>query len=290
MTASSGSNRDYKDDVRTQWRAAAAGWRRWYPTLEDDNAGQVVSRTLVDRAHLRPGDHVLDAAAGYGEPGLTAARAVGPQGQVVCCDISQPMLDFARERAADAQLGNVEFVVGDVEDLDFGSERFDAVISRAGIMYFTDVAGMLRRLRSSLRPGGRLAASVWSSPDRVGFAAPLPVMLELLELPPPPAGAPGPFALGDPAMLASVVLEAGFEVVETGALQVIYELESPAAATQWLRDVAPPIAGLVEGHPPELQQRVWDRVTTAGWSSYVTSEGRVRLENEALWVAAQNPD
>ena len=63
-----------------------------------------------------------------------------------------------------------------------------------------------------------------------------------------------------------------------------------AAATQWLRDVAPPIAGLVEGHSSELQQRVWDRVTTAGWSSYVTSEGRVRLENEALWVAAQNPD
>lgn len=279
----------YKDDVRTEWRAAAAGWRQWYPTLEDDAAGQVVSRTLVDRARIGPGARVLDVAAGYGEPGLTAARAVGPQGQVVCSDISQPMLAFAQQRAADAQLANIEFVVGDVEELDFGSERFDAVISRAGIMYLIDVEGTLRRLRSSLRPGGRFASSVWSTPDKVGFAAPVPVMLELLELPPPPAGEPGPFALGDTARLATVVSEAGFEHVETGAVQVVYELGSPAAATQWLRDVAPPIAGLVDGRSPELQQRVWDRVTEA-WSPFVTADGRVRLENEALWVAAQNPD
>jgi SAM-dependent methyltransferase len=278
----------YKDSVRTEWRAAAAGWRTWYSTLEAEHAGRVVSAALVDRAGVGPGDRVLDVAAGYGEPGLTAARTVGSRGLVVCCDISRPMLDFAQERADEAVLGNVEFVVGDAEQLDFGSEPFDAVISRAGLMYFIDVAATLRRLRSWLRPGGRLAASVWSTPDRVGFAATVPVMLELLELPPPSAGAPGPFALGDIARLASVVSEAGFEDVVTGALQVVYELESPAAATRWLRDVAPPIAGLVEGRSPELQRRVWDRVTEA-WSPYVAADGRVRLDNEALWVTARNP-
>jgi SAM-dependent methyltransferase len=278
----------YKDGVRTEWRVAAAGWRTWYSTLEAEHAGRVLSAALVDRAGVGPGDRVLDVAAGYGEPGLTAARAVGSRGLVVCCDISQPMLDFAQERAAETGLGNVEFVVGDAEELDFRSERFDAVISRAGLMYFVDVAATLRRLRSWLRPGGRLAASVWSTPDKVGFAAPVPVMLELLELPPPPAGAPGPFALGDAARLAAVASAAGFQEVETGALQVVYELESPAAATQWLRDVAPPIAGLVQGRSPELQQRVWGRVTEA-WSPYVTAGGRVRLDNEALWVTARNP-
>jgi enediyne biosynthesis protein CalE5 len=278
----------YKDDVRTEWRAAAAGWRRWYSVLEAENAGKVASKALVEQAGVGPGDRVLDVAAGYGEPGLTAARAVGPQGLVVCCDISQPMLDFARERAAEAGLGNVEFVVGDAEELDFSSEPFDAVISRAGLMYFVDVAGTLSRLRSWLRPGGRLAATVWSTPDKVGFAAPVPVMLELLELPPPPAAAPGPFALGDRARLATVVSEAGFQDVETGAVQVVYELESPAAATRWLRDVAPPIAGLGEGRSTELQQRVWDQATQA-WSPYLTADGRVRLDNEALWVTARNP-
>jgi SAM-dependent methyltransferase len=208
---------------------------------------------------------------------------------VVCCDISLPMLDFARERAAAAHLGNIDFVVGDAEELDFGSRRFDAIISRAGIMLFVDVAQTLRRLRSSwLRPGGRLAATVWSTPDKVDFAAPVPVMAETLELPPRPAAAPGPFALGDAARLAAVVAEAGFEHVETGALQVIYELDSPAAATQWLRDVAPPIAGLVDGRSPELQRRVWDKVTHA-WSPYLTADGHIRLENQTLWVTAHNP-
>jgi enediyne biosynthesis protein CalE5 len=282
----------YKDDVRTEWRTAAAGWRKWYPTLEAEHAGQLVSTTLVERAGIGPGDRVLDVAAGYGEPGLTAARAVGAHGHVTCWDISQPMLDFAQERAAEAHLGNIDFIVGDAEqlDLDVDAQRVDAVISRAGIMYFVDVADALGRLRASwLRPGGRLAASVWSTPDKVDFAAPVPVMWDLLELPPPPSGAPGPFALGDATRLAAVVSEAGFEHVETGALHVIYELDSPAAATRWLRDVAPPIAGLVDGRPPDLQRHVWQRVTEA-WSPYLTADGRVRLDNEALWVTAQNPD
>ena len=278
----------YKDGVRAEWRAAASGWRTWYSTLEAEHAGRVASDALVDRAGVGPGDRVLDVASGYGEPGLTAARAVGSHGLVVCCDISQPMLDFAGERAAEAGVGNVQFAVGDAEELDFGSEPFDAVISRAGLMYFVDVAGTLSRLRSCLRTGGRLAASVWSTPDKVAFAAPVPVMLELLELPAPPVGAPGPFALSDVTRLATVVSEAGFEDVTTGALQVVYELESPAAATRWLRDVAPPIAGLAQGHPPELQQRVWDRVTEA-WAPYVGGDGRVRLDSEALWVTARSP-
>lgn len=82
--------------------------------------------------------------------------------------------------------------------------------------------------------------------------------------------------------------QAGFDHVETGALHVIYDVDSPAAATQWLRDVAPPIAGLVDGRSPELQRRVWDRVTKT-WSTFLAADGRVRLVNEALWVAAQNP-
>jgi enediyne biosynthesis protein CalE5 len=282
-------NAAYKDDVRTEWQAAAAGWRTWCPTLEAEHAGQAASKALIDRARVGPGDRVLDVAAGYGEPGLTAARAVGPRGQVVCCDISQPMLDFAQQRATDAGIGNIELVVGDAEDLDFGRERFDAIVSRAGIMYFVDVAGTLRRLRSWLRPGGRLAATVWSTPDKVGFAAPVPVMRQMLELPPPLPGAPGPFALGDAARLATVAAEAGFEHVETGTVEVVYELDSPAAATRWLRDVAPPIAGLVNGRSPDLQQRVWDQVTEA-WTPYTGRNGQVRLENEALWVTAQNPD
>ena len=70
----------YKASIRTEWRAAAPGWRAWVEVLEAENGGGAVSRTLIELARIGPGDAVLDVAAGYGEPGLTAARTVAPAG------------------------------------------------------------------------------------------------------------------------------------------------------------------------------------------------------------------
>jgi hypothetical protein len=78
----------YKAKARTEWRDAAPGWRAWFDVLEAEGGGLAVSRKLVELAGIGPGDVVLDVAAGYGEPGLTAARAAGPGGRVVCTDRS----------------------------------------------------------------------------------------------------------------------------------------------------------------------------------------------------------
>src|SRR4029450_3131356 len=96
----------YKVSIRTEWRATAAGWRAWGDVLEAADGGTAVGRALVQRAGIGPGDAVLDVAAGYGEPGLTAARAVVPGGRVVCTDISGAMLALRREPAAPAGRGD----------------------------------------------------------------------------------------------------------------------------------------------------------------------------------------
>jgi enediyne biosynthesis protein CalE5 len=273
----------YRDSMRTEWRDAAPGWRAWLEVLEAADGGQAVSRTLVQLAGIGPGDAVLDVAAGYGEPGLTAARAVGPGGHVVCTDISAEMLAVARERAAAAGLDNIEFLEGDAQELAFEEASFDAVLSRQGLQFLTDVAGVLARLRSFLKPHGRLAAAVWGPPQTVHFAAPVPLIRAELQLPPPPAGIPGPFALADAGQLAGLVEAAGFTDVETGTLTAIYQPGSAELATRWLRDVAPPITALVDAQSPEVQERVWAKVTQA-WASYTTGGGRVRLENQVVWV------
>ena len=144
----------YKAAVRAEWRDAAAGWRAWADVLEAPGAGLAVSRRLVELAGIGPGDSVLDLAAGYGEPGLTAARAAGPGGRVVCADISAPMLALARERAEAAGLGNLDFVEADAEDLAVPEASFDAVLSRQGLQFLPDPAGTLARARSSLSPAG----------------------------------------------------------------------------------------------------------------------------------------
>jgi SAM-dependent methyltransferase len=273
----------YKADLRTEWRDAAPGWRAWLEVLEAEAGGGAVSRTLVELAGIGPGDAVLDVAAGYGEPGLTAARAVVPGGRVVCTDISGAMLAVGRERAAAAGLDNLEFIEGDTEELVFEEASFDAVLSRQGLQFLPDVPGVLARLRSFLKPRGRLAAAVWGPPQAVQFAAAVPVIRAELGLPPPPAGIPGPFALADADRLVGLVEAAGFTDVATGTVTAIYQPGSPELATRWLREVAPPITALVDPQPPEVQERVWAKVTQA-WAPYTTADGRVRLENQAVWV------
>jgi SAM-dependent methyltransferase len=274
---------EFKQTIRTEWRSAAAGWRTWLHVVEAEEGGQRHSAKLVELAELAPGDSVLDVGGGYGEPSLTAARAVAPQGRVVCTDISPEMLALARDRAADSGLADIEFVARDAEELDFEDESFDAVLSRATLMFLPDVAGTLKRLRGFLKPGGRLAASVWGKQPVVQFSAAFPVIVQELGLPSPPPGRPGAFALSDPDRLAGLVAEAGFRNVETGTVSVIFETASPQEYTEFIRDVAPQLTTLLGGQPDPVQARVWGKVTDA-YRQFEGANGRVRTENQAIWV------
>jgi ubiquinone/menaquinone biosynthesis C-methylase UbiE len=275
----------FKESQLAEWQTAAPGWRKWYDVLEAETGGQVVSRKLVEVAGLGPGDTVMDIGTGYGEPALTAAHAVMPRGHVIAVDIAADMLAFGRERAVLAGLQNVEFLEADVETLWFDESTFDAITSRQCLQFLPDVVGTLKRLHAFLKADGRLAVAVWGPPRTVQFALAVPVILNELKLPPPLHGRPGIFALADAATLAQLVAEAGFRDVETGTVTAIYETTSPADFTQWIRDVAPPIVNLLKGRPAQTQERVWRKVTEA-LAPLVTAQGRLRTENQAIWVAA----
>src|SRR5436305_3821497 len=91
------AGQEFRERQRQQWNSAATGWRKWSELI--DGAARGVSERLVQLAGIEPGSRVLDVAAGYGEPSLTAAGRAGPQGGVVATDISADMLAFGRERA-----------------------------------------------------------------------------------------------------------------------------------------------------------------------------------------------
>jgi ubiquinone/menaquinone biosynthesis C-methylase UbiE len=275
---------DYKASVRREWTAAAAGWQKWLQTLEAEDAGPAVTRVLLEQAHLQRADVVLDVGSGYGEPGLSAATAVGPDGHVTCLDISGDMLAFAETRARAGGLSNVSFVEADIEALELAPASLDVVLSRAAIMYASDPCETLRRVHSALRPGGRLAVAVWATPDKVAFATPVAVMIETLGIEPPAAG-PGPFALGADGVLEDLVRGAGFTDVVPGTALAVYETASAEACTEWVRDVAPPITELIADQPEPIRQDVWDRVTRA-WAPFQGPDGAVRLPCTAVCVSA----
>src|SRR5947207_14989195 len=130
------AGQEFRERQRQQWNSAATGWRKWSELI--DGAASGISERLIELAGVRPGSRVLDVAAGYGEPSLTAARAAGPEGSVVATDISAEMIAFGRERAAAAGLDNVEFVESDAASLEFPEGSFDAALSRWGIILEPD--------------------------------------------------------------------------------------------------------------------------------------------------------
>ena len=127
---------------------------------------------MLDAAGIHTGSAVLDVAAGAGGQSLTAARRVGPAGRVLATDISPVILRYAAAAAAAAGLTTVQIRQLDAEQLDVEPAEFDAVISRLGLMYLPDQPRALAGMHRALRPGGRIAAVVFSTPERNSFFCP----------------------------------------------------------------------------------------------------------------------
>ena len=276
---------EFRDGQRQQWNQAATGWRKWSDLI--DRSASAVSERLVQLAGVEPGSRVLDVAAGYGEPSLTAARATGPEGSVVATDISAEMLAFGRERAAAAGLDNVEFVESDAAGLDLPEAGFDAALSRWGIIFEPDGEGAAGRVRGFLTPGGRMAISSWGSPERVPFLAiPMQTAMRRLDAPPPPPGTPGPLSRPTHDAIGGLLEGGGFSDVEVEELDVTFEWDSPEDFTTFVQEIAPPIRAIIDPHPQEVQDETWAAITDAVRET-AADDGTVTLTNLVLLAAGR---
>jgi SAM-dependent methyltransferase len=209
----------HRDVSLRSWEEAAPGWVRSQQMLRE--FGAPVSRWLIDAIAPRPGQSVLELAAGLGETGLLAAELVAPLGGAIISDQAEAMLAGARERALELGLSNVEFRVLNAEWIDLPVASVDAALCRWGYMLMADPAVALGETRRVLRAGGRLALAVWDSLEHNPWAQ-LPA-LELGERglsTPPAAGTPGPFALGSSERVRDILEQAGFAEVHVEALQL----------------------------------------------------------------------
>ena len=123
-------------------------------------------RRAADRAALRPGDSALDVCCGTGDLALELTGRVAPGGHVVGCDFSEPMLDLAREKAAERDAGGVRFEWADALSLPYDDGRFDAVTVGFGVRNLSDLDAGLGEMRRVLRPGGRLVILEITQPTR----------------------------------------------------------------------------------------------------------------------------
>jgi SAM-dependent methyltransferase len=198
--------------------AMAAFWRE-HGDREDIMDGPP-GVAMLGAARLRAGDRVLDVGCGAGATTVDAARQVGPSGTVIGVDISKPMLEFAAARVAAAGVTNVELVAADAQAHRFGDGMFDAVISRAGTMFFADPVAAFSNLARCLRSGGRLAMVVPRGPLDDPWIATI-LTAAAPHLGPMDFGSldePGPFAFADGDRLDHTLEAAGFRIIDREAL------------------------------------------------------------------------
>jgi SAM-dependent methyltransferase len=271
---------EFRQGQRDQWDTAATGWRKWSELI--DTAASGISDRMVELAGVEAGSRVIDVAAGYGEPTLSAAKVAGPDGSVVATDISAEMLAYGRERAEAAGLENIEFVEADASALDFPEDSFDAALSRFGIIFEPDGEGAAARVRGFLKPGAKMAIASWGPPDRTPFLGiPMRTAMQALDVPPPPPGTPGPLSRPTPEALGGLLEGGGFSEVQVEEAEVVMPFESPEAFTTFIREIAPPITAMIEPHPEDVQKRTWDAITEAA-REVAAGDGTVTFTNQVL--------
>jgi ubiquinone/menaquinone biosynthesis C-methylase UbiE len=176
--------------------------------------GGAVTEAIVEYARPLAGMRVLDLASGTGEPGISLAQRVGPQGSVTATDQSKELLGIAAERARKKQLSNFITQQADAHQLPFADQSFDLATCRFGVMFFRDAVRALAELRRVLKPGARACFVAWGPMEQPYFETTMKTVHRhvggnMLE----PGGA-NPFRFSAAGSLSEALRGAGFHEVE----------------------------------------------------------------------------
>ncbi|MDF3065994.1 MAG: SAM-dependent methyltransferase PhcB [Polyangiaceae bacterium] len=258
------SQRQANPEQATYWNEI--GGPRWVAMQEDLDAELAPFGVAVETAlALRAGAHVLDVGCGAGATSLSLTERVRP-GEVLGVDISAPLLARARQRAQG--VAGLRFQLADAQTFAFEPERFDAVFSRFGVMFFADPVAAFSNLRVALRTTGKLGFVCWRSQDEnPSFTLParaaMPFLQERPESPKP--GEPGPFAFAQREHLANVLERAGF-------CDVSIEPQDTHMVFAGRRDLEGAVEQAFEFGPlgrlrtplePHVRAQVWDAIRAA---------------------------
>lgn len=252
----------YREQSLQTWGEMASGWEERNEWMTDLTGA--VNEWIVAKADPQPGQTILDVAAGPGDLGFKVAELVGSEGKVLSTDFAPEMVEAARRIGADRGADNVEYLVLDAERMGLEDDSVDGIVCRWGYMLMADPAAALRESRRVLRDGGSLAFAVWAAPDRNPWAAlPAMTLVQRGHMPPPEPGAPGIFAMADPARIRSLVTGAGFDEPEIEEIAFEFRYEDFDEIWAVLIKIAGPIARVINSLPDDERQATRDAIEEA---------------------------
>ncbi|MDF1670765.1 MAG: class I SAM-dependent methyltransferase [Roseovarius sp.] len=236
------------------------------------------------------GEHVVDIGCGTGASSLLLARRVGQNGRVTALDIGEPLLTMAQDRAQAAALDNLEFVLGDAQTYEFPPQAADLVISRFGVMFFSDPVAAMANLRRATRKGGRLAMICWQgAPENPWFMLPMKAAMARLGRPDPMDPiAPGPMAFKDITRITGILRDAGWAQAKGENVEVdLIPPQTLEAATEMAITIGPATRLIGEKNASDADIAEIKAACKAAFAQYQTEAG-LRIPGRVIVYTARN--
>lgn len=236
-------------------------------------------RRTVERLALPLDATVLDVGCGTGASAIPAALQVGPKGKVIGVDLAERLLEIARRKAASQNLKSLEFRLGDMEDLGYPDQHFDAVVCVFAIFFIPDVAKQIGELWRVVRPDGQLAITTWGprvwEPGSTGWWS------AVKELRPDLHAAFNPWdRIAEPAALRALFTEAGIPEAEIVAEEGRQALRSPE--DWWTMVLGSGYRWTVDQMEPEVAERL--RGANLAW---IRSHNVTSVETNVIYAVAR---
>ena len=269
-----------REQQKASWNKFSSGWKKWDDLTMDflKPMGDEIIRMLNPKGN----DVVLDVAAGTGEPGLTIASMLSG-GKVIITDLAEDMLVIARESAKQRGIENIEIRACDVCDLPFPDNTFDAISCRFGFMFFPDMLLAAKEMVRVLKPGGRIATSVWYSPEKnFWVTAIMGTINRNMELPPPPPGSPGMFRCAKDGFMTDLFSQAGVKNIRTK--EVAGKMNCKTTDVYWnmMTEIGAPIVAALNKADDAMKEKIKKEVFQTVNQKYPS--GNISIESSALVV------
>ena len=271
---------EIREQQKATWNKFSPGWKKWDELTMDflKPMGDEIIRLINPKG----ADVVLDIAAGTGEPGLTIATMLDG-GKVIITDLSEDMLEIARENATKRGIKNIETQACDVCELPFADNTFDAISCRFGFMFFPDMLLAAKEMVRVLKPGGRIATSVWNVPEKNFWVTVIMGTINKnMELPAPPEGSPGMFRCAKDGFISDLFLQAGLKNISQK--EIAGKLNSKTTDVYWnmMTEVAAPVVAALSKADDAMNAKIKGEVFQALNQKY--PNGNIQIDSNALVI------
>jgi len=247
-----------REQQKEVWNRFSPGWKKWDELTMDFL--KPMGDEIIQLIKPKDSDVVLDVASGTGEPGLSIATMLRG-GKVVATDLAEGMLEVALENAVRRGIKNFETLICDVCELPFPDNSFDAISCRFGFMFFPDMLLAAKEMVRVLKPGGRIAVTVWNVAEKNLWAASvLNIVNKNMQMAPPPHGAPGLFRCAKSGLIPDLFKQAGLKNISETEVRGKLNTGNRKIYWNFMTEVVAPVVAALSNADCEMKVKIRSEV------------------------------